>query len=105
MNQVGTHGVSPTHMTPAVAEGVELEEKMILAFEIDQTVRIVGPVSGRRKVELGTKGFVVGGALTEEPRAYDHTGETDRACDRREADHFVAVTVTLPSKCPLFPWE
>ena len=66
MNQIGADGVAPTHVTPAVAEGIELEEQMIFAVEVNQAVGIVGPIASRGKMELGAIGFLIGGGLREE---------------------------------------
>ena len=66
MHQIAADGVAPTHVTPAVGEGIELEEQMILAIEVDQTVGIVGPIARRGKMELGPIGLLVRWRLGEE---------------------------------------
>ena len=55
-NQIAADGVAPTHVAPAVAEGIELEEQMVFAFEINKAVRIVGPVAGGEKWNCGRNG-------------------------------------------------
>ena len=64
-NQIAADGVAPTHVAPAVAEGIELEEQMILAFEIYKAVRIVGPVAGGGKMELRAERFLISSGLAE----------------------------------------
>ncbi len=53
VEQILAYRVPPAHVAPDVAEGVVLKEEMILAFEVDEAVRIVSPVFFRREVELG----------------------------------------------------
>ena len=71
MHQIAANGVAPAHVTPAVAEGIELEKEMILAVEVDQAVGIVGPVASRGKMELGAIGFLVRRRLGEEHQDCD----------------------------------
>ena len=59
VDEVRADSVSPGHVAPIDAEWVVLEEKMELAFVMDQAVRIVGPVGFRSKVELWTIRFLV----------------------------------------------
>src|ERR1039458_3964634 len=66
VNQIGADGVAPTHVAPASAEWIVLEKQMILALEIDQAVRIVGPVAGRGKMELRAVGLLIGSRLREQ---------------------------------------
>ena len=56
VDEVGRDGVTPAHVAPLVAEGVELEEEMVLAIEKDGAVGIVDPVGRRAEVELRLPG-------------------------------------------------
>lgn len=61
MHEVGTDGVAPTHVAPFVAERIVLEEEMVFAFEIDEPIRIVGPVPARREMKLRPERLIVSG--------------------------------------------
>ena len=52
MSQVGRNRMAPAHVSPLIAEGVELEEEMVLAVEQDGAVGIVDPVRRGVKVDL-----------------------------------------------------
>ena len=54
VKQVSTDGMSPTHVSPFVAQGVELKEEVILTVEEDEPVGIVSPVLAWREVYLRT---------------------------------------------------
>ena len=85
MQQIGADGVAPAHMAPLVAEGIVLEEEVVLAAKENKSVGIIGPVLARRKVDLRTIGLIVVAAL----RAGDARGEkkgnaTERFNDLRQ---------------------
>ena len=52
VDEIGADGVPPGHVAPYGVIGIVLEEQVEFAGEVDETVRIVGPVRPRRKVEL-----------------------------------------------------
>jgi hypothetical protein len=56
VDEVGRDCVSPTHVAPLIARGVQLEEEVVLAVEEDGTVGIVDPIGRGRKVNLGLPG-------------------------------------------------
>jgi hypothetical protein len=58
MEEVFTDGMPPAHMSPGIAKGVVLEEQVIFVIEVDQAVRIVGPVMFRGKMNLWPELFV-----------------------------------------------
>ena len=58
VDEIRAHGVTPSHMSPLVAERVVLIEEVIFASEVHRAVRVVGPVDGRREVILRAIGFV-----------------------------------------------
>ena len=58
MNQIAAHRVAPAHVAPAVAEGIELEEQMILALEVNQAIGVVSPIASGGKMELRAVGFL-----------------------------------------------
>src|ERR1700680_607148 len=58
-NQIAADRVAPTHVAPAIAERIELEEEMVFAFEINKAVRIVGPIAGGRKMELRAERLLI----------------------------------------------
>ena len=47
MQKVAAHCMSPAHVSPFITERVVLEKEMVLAFEVDEAVRVVGPVFAR----------------------------------------------------------
>ncbi len=53
--------VAPAHVTPGIAKGIVLIEEMVFAFEEDEAVGVVGPVSARGEVKLRAQGLIVGG--------------------------------------------
>jgi hypothetical protein len=59
VEEIGADGVAPAHVSPLVAEGVVLEEEMVLALEVDEAVGVVGPVLGRGEVDLRAVGLIV----------------------------------------------
>ena len=56
VDEVGRDGVTPAHVAPLVADGVELEEEIVLAVEEDGAVGVVDPVGRRAEVELRLPG-------------------------------------------------
>lgn len=61
MEEIATYCVTPTHMTPLVAEWIVLEVQMVFAFEVDQTVRIICPMLARREMILGPIRLIITG--------------------------------------------
>lgn len=59
MQQIRTDGVSPAHVTPLIAEGIELKEEVVFPVKVDEAVGIVRPVLARREMYLRTIGLVV----------------------------------------------
>src|SRR5947207_3098491 len=59
MDEVRADGMSPAHVTPSIAEWVELIEQVVFAVVEDQAVRIVHPVGCRREVELRAEFFSI----------------------------------------------
>ena len=59
VDEVSTDRMPPCHVAPINAEWVVLKEEMILAFIVNQTVRIVGPVGFGCEVELRTIRFFI----------------------------------------------
>jgi hypothetical protein len=53
VEEILAYRVPPAHVAPSVAEGVVLKEEVILAFEVDEAVRIVSPVFLRREMDAG----------------------------------------------------
>ena len=56
MSQVGRNGVAPAHVSPLIAERVELKEEMVLAVEQDGAIGIVDPIGRSIKVNLRLPG-------------------------------------------------
>src|SRR5689334_21569356 len=52
MQQVRANGMSPAHVAPLIAKGIELEEKMIFPMKINEPIGIVRPVLARREVHF-----------------------------------------------------
>ena len=74
MEQIGADCVAPTHMSPFVAERVELKEQMIFAVEVHYAIRIVRPMLTRREMKLWPVRLVIvrnGSILAPESRASD----------------------------------
>jgi hypothetical protein len=82
MNQIAADGVAPTHVAPAVAEWIELEEQMILVIEVDQAVGIVGPIASGREMKLRTIGFLICVSLAEKGQR----GDEERCGESRRQD-------------------
>jgi len=61
MKQVGTDGVSPTHVSPLISERIELKEEVVLTVKVHQTIGIVGPMFAWREVYLRSIGLLIGG--------------------------------------------
>ena len=61
MKQVSADGVSPAHMSPLIAEGVELEKEMILTLKVHEAIRIIRPMLAGREVYLGTIALLIAG--------------------------------------------
>ncbi len=55
--QVTADGVAPGHVAPLVAVRVVLVEEVVLAVVVDEPVRVVHPVLGRRELELRAVGL------------------------------------------------
>src|SRR5215831_15747349 len=64
MEQVGTGGVSPMHVSPNRALGIELKKHVITAAVKDRAIRIIHPVVRGEKVVLRTER--IGCKLTQE---------------------------------------
>jgi hypothetical protein len=58
VNQVGTGGVRPMHISPDRAAGIVLEEHMVLAAEESRGAGVVHPVGLGQQVELGPQRIV-----------------------------------------------
>ena len=54
VKQVGANGMSPTHVSPLITQGIELKEEMALATKIDEPVRTVSPMSAWGEMHLWT---------------------------------------------------
>ena len=50
VDQIGADRMPPTHVPPFRPEGIVLIEKVVFAFVVNQTVRIVGPVLRRSEM-------------------------------------------------------
>ena len=86
VGQVGADGVAPGHVAPGVAGRVVLEEQVVPALVVDQSVGVVHPVLGRGEVELGPVLLVVegvghgwGGGDQAEPGQDGQRGEESAA--------------------------
>src|ERR1044071_8099916 len=55
---ISTDGMSPAHVSPFAAHGVELKEEVVLTMKEDQPIGIVSPVLAWRKVYLRTIGLL-----------------------------------------------
>ena len=53
VDEIGADGVPPGQVAPDRVIGIVLEEQVVFAGEVDETVRVVDPVRPWRKVELG----------------------------------------------------
>ena len=58
-NQIPTDRVPPAHMPPFISGRVELIEKVKLTVAKDQSIWIVHPVLGWRKVKLWSEGLSI----------------------------------------------
>jgi hypothetical protein len=59
MKQVSTDGMSPAHVPPFAADGVELKEEMVLTVKEDEPIGIVSSVLTWREVYLRTIGLPI----------------------------------------------
>ena len=58
MQKILADRVSPTHVAPFISERVVLEKEVILAFEVNEPVGVVGPMLARREMVLRTKRLI-----------------------------------------------
>src|ERR1044072_27903 len=82
MQQVCTDSVSPVHVSPGPSVGIVLEEQMILAVVIQQSVGIVQPAALCREMYLGTTFFTVHAVLTSVCRGSKYFVQPCRAFAR-----------------------
>lgn len=59
MEQISTDGMSPAHVSPFAAHGVELKEEVVLTVKEDEPIGIVSPVLTWREVYLRTIGLPI----------------------------------------------
>lgn len=57
--------MAPTHMAPFCSERIVLVEEVVLAFVVDETVRVISPVLRRREMKLKAVRLVVLGSGRE----------------------------------------
>ena len=83
VHEVAADGMSPGHVPPRASERVVLVEEVVLAAVVDQPVRIVHPVGGRREVELRPVGLPVRRAVLRGRRSseadHERHGQRDAA--------------------------
>lgn len=56
MDQVRRNSMTPAHVAPLIAKGIQLKEKVVLAIEKDRSVWVVDPIRRGIKVNLWLPG-------------------------------------------------
>ena len=98
MHEVAADRVAPGHVAPRVAERVVLVEEVVLALVVDEPVRVVHPVLGRREVELRAIELLI--ARAGRRRGVRH-GARQRGHRDRERDGGAAAQPASPSDAGL----
>jgi len=66
VKQVSANGMSPTHVSPLITQGIELKEEVVLTMKINEPVRIVSPMSAWGEMHLWTIALLVNGLSARE---------------------------------------
>ena len=98
MHEVAADRVPPRHVAPRVPERVVLVEEVVLALVVDEPVRVVHPVLGRREVELRAIELLI--ARAGRRRGVRH-GARQRGHGDRERDGGAAAQPASPSDAGL----